>query len=370
MTRVAVLGSGSLGHGVRDGAGRRRAPTSRSGAARRRVSTRSTAGTRTADYLPRHPAARRDRGDHRPGRGAGRRRRRRARRAVADACAPTSTTGRRAVPRGRRCWSSLMKGVELGTTKRMSEVVAEVARVAAGAHRRRAPGRTWPGRSPSRQPAASVVACVDERRRRAGRATPARRRTSGPTPTPTSSASSSAARSRTSSRWRSGWPRAWAWATTRKASIITRGLAETDPARRGARRRPGDVRRPGRRRRPRRHVHVAAVAQPHLRRAPRPGHDRRGGRRPSTKQTAEGVKSLPSRSSSSPAPHGVDMPIIEQVVAVVHGRRRRREMASRLLGAPAQARGRLTCTASPVRRSRKPGPSGRPVRCGKGPGCP
>ena len=56
---------------------------------------------------------------------------------------------------------SLMKGVELGTTKRMSEVIAEVAGVA--------PerivvvsGPNLAGEIAAKQPSASVVACVDE----------------------------------------------------------------------------------------------------------------------------------------------------------------------------------------------------------------
>ena len=42
---------------------------------------------------------------------------------------------------------SLMKGIELGTTLRMSEVIAEVAGIPAGAGRRRLRARTWPARS-------------------------------------------------------------------------------------------------------------------------------------------------------------------------------------------------------------------------------
>ncbi|GHI87183.1 glycerol-3-phosphate dehydrogenase [NAD(P)+] [Streptomyces xanthophaeus] len=56
---------------------------------------------------------------------------------------------------------SLMKGVELGTTKRMSEVIEEVAKVPA----ERVAVVTGPNLAreiAARQPAASVVACVDE----------------------------------------------------------------------------------------------------------------------------------------------------------------------------------------------------------------
>ena len=50
-----------------------------------------------------------------------------------------------------------------------------------------------------------------------------------------------------------------------RASLITRGLAEISRLGVAARRGPEDLRRPGRPRRPRRHLLVAAVAQPHLR---------------------------------------------------------------------------------------------------------
>jgi len=56
---------------------------------------------------------------------------------------------------------SLMKGVELGTTKRMSEVIAEVG----GVDPRRIVVLSGPNLAPEiarKQPAASVVACTDE----------------------------------------------------------------------------------------------------------------------------------------------------------------------------------------------------------------
>ena len=64
-----------------------------------------------------------------------------------------------------------------------------------------------------------------------------------------------------------------------QASIITRGLAEITRLGLAHGCRHRDVRRAGRGRRPGRHLHVAAVAQPHLRREPRPGHVARRGRR-------------------------------------------------------------------------------------------
>jgi glycerol-3-phosphate dehydrogenase (NAD(P)+) len=91
---------------------------------------------------------------------------------------------------------SLAKGVELGTLKRMSEVVCEVADV----------------------PPAQVAVVSGPNLAReiaAGEPTPAPPATSARTPTPTSSDASSAAQERTSSRWPAGSPRAWDWGTTR-----------------------------------------------------------------------------------------------------------------------------------------------------------
>ncbi len=143
-----------------------------------------------------------------------------------------------------------------------------------GADRGRVRARTWPGRSPQRQPAASVVACADEavaeklqqvcldgvlpavHQHRRGR-----RR----------------ARRRGEERHRAG-------RRHRQGHGHGRQLAGVDhhprprrdhPAGTGAGRRRRHLRRPRRCGRPRRDLHLAAVAQPHLRREPRPGHDRR-----------------------------------------------------------------------------------------------
>ena len=72
----------------------------------------------------------------------------RPRRALADAARQPRRLGAAAAP-PTPCWSRLMKGVELGTAKRMSEVIEEVAKVGAGARRRASPGPTWPRRSPT-----------------------------------------------------------------------------------------------------------------------------------------------------------------------------------------------------------------------------
>ena len=88
---------------------------------------------------------------------------------------------------------SLMKGIELGTTKRMSEVICEVT----GAGPDRVAALSGPNLAreiAEEQPAATVIACTDPDRGRAAAGAPATRPTSGPTPTPTSSAASSAGR--------------------------------------------------------------------------------------------------------------------------------------------------------------------------------
>lgn len=110
---------------------------------------------------------------------------------------------------------SLMKGVELGTAKRMSEVVEEVAHVPAD----RVAVVTGPNLAKEiaqRRPAAAVVACRDEavaQRLQAACHTP----TSARTPTPTWWAANWAVRSRTSSASPSASPTAWGSATTPRA---------------------------------------------------------------------------------------------------------------------------------------------------------
>ena len=121
---------------------------------------------------------------------------------------------------------SLMKGVELGTAKRMSEVIEEVAKVGRRPRRRASPAPTWPGRSPPGSPPPPSSPAATRPSPSASRP-PATPRTSARTPTPTSSAANSAARSRTSSGSPSASPTAWASATTPRRSLITRGLAET-----------------------------------------------------------------------------------------------------------------------------------------------
>ena len=91
-------------------------------------------------------------------------RRRRLRRAGASPPRPLREQPGRAGSRTCRADAvlvSLMKGIELGTTKRMSEVICEVAEVP----RSGSPwcqGPTWPGDRRSASPPPRVVACADE----------------------------------------------------------------------------------------------------------------------------------------------------------------------------------------------------------------
>ena len=226
VTRAAVLGAGLVGHDVRQGARRRRLrgdaarppPRAGQGDHRRRA--------RTADYLP---------GIRLPVGGArhGRRRRRRW---------TTPTIVVLAVPS-----QSLRDNLdELGAAaaRRRHPAVADEGHRARHhqadergdlrGHRRRrrtgSPSLSGPNLAreiAEEQPAATVIACADaDRAERAAGGLP-HARTSGPTPTPTWSAASSAARSRTSSRWPAGIAEGLGFGDNTRASLITRGLAET-----------------------------------------------------------------------------------------------------------------------------------------------
>ncbi len=108
---------------------------------------------------------------------------------------------------------SLMKGVELDTTKRMSQVIAEVT----GAGPERIAVVSGPNLAPRDRPARARG--QRRRLRRRGRRAPAPGRCatpgrSGPTGAPTCSAASSAAPTRTSSDSASAWPSGSASVTT------------------------------------------------------------------------------------------------------------------------------------------------------------
>ena len=144
---------------------------------------------------------------------AGRCRTRRVRRAVAVAAGESRAGGATLLP-ADAVLVSLMKGVELGTAKRMSEVIAEVT----GAPADRIVVVSGPNLAREIAERAADGNGGRLRRRGARRSRcsrRARRRTCARTRTPTSSAASSAARSRTSSRWPAASASAWASATTR-----------------------------------------------------------------------------------------------------------------------------------------------------------
>ena len=252
------------------------APTSSCGAGAHEVVRRHhLAPTRTpttcrASRCPRPCAATTDaaRGPRRAPRSWSSRSRRRRCAATSSAWAPTC--------RPTAVLVSLMKGIELGTTRRMSEVIAEVT----GAGRSASPWCPGPNLAKeiaARQPAASVVACADEAVAeklqqvcltayfRPYTNTDVRRRR---------------ARRRGEERHRAGRRHGQGHGDGRQlAGLDHHPRAGRDhPARAGAGRRRRDLRRAGRGRRPGRHLHVAAVAQPHLRREPRPGDEPGRGR--------------------------------------------------------------------------------------------
>ena len=222
---------------------------------------------------------------------------------------------------------SLMKGVELGSTRRMSEVIIEVAGVA--------PERVAVVSGPNlaheiavRQPAASVVACTDH------------------------ATAELLAQACATSYFRPytavdvvgteiggavknvialavGMAEGLGLGDNSKASLITRGLAETsrlgealgaDPATFAGLAGVGDL--------------IATCMSPLSRN--RTFGVRLGTGRTveqvvaETRQTAEGVKSCLSILELAAA-HGVDMPIVSSVVAVVHHGLDPREMGMRLL---------------------------------------
>ena len=210
---------------------------------------------------------------------------------------------------------SLMKGVELGTTMRMSEVIAEVAGVG--------PERIVVVSGPNlaqeiaaKQPAASVVACVDEpmaERVASACAAPYFRPYTNTDVVGTELGGAV----KNVIALAVGMAEGMGMGDNTKSTIITRGLAETVRLGVALGADPATFAGSCRSRRPDRHLHVAAVAQPHVRREPRPRHDASRRWWPMTRQTAEGVKSCQSDPGAG-APHGVDVPIIENVAAVVH----------------------------------------------------
>lgn len=225
---------------------------------------------------------------------------------------------------------SLMKGVELGTMLRMSEVVAQTAKVG--------PERVAVVSGPNlakeiavRQPTATVVACADlavADRVAAACSAPYFRPY---TQTDVVGVELGGAVKNVIAL-AVGIAEGMGFGDNTKASLITRGLAETtrlglalgaDPATMAGLAGLGDL--------------VATCASP-LSRNRTFGVEMGRGLSVAevvarTSQTAEGVKSCRSILELARA-HGVDMPIAEQVVAAVHEGLPVAEMAARLLGRP------------------------------------
>lgn len=241
----------------------------------------------------------------------------------------TLTSWRAAVPPGARL-VSLMKGIEVGTHRRMSEVVAEVL----GADPRRVAVVSGPNLAreiAQRQPTATVVAATDPR------------------------TAEQVARACSASYFRPytntdvvgvelggavknvialavGVAEGMGYGDNTKATLITRGLAETtrlgialgaDPATLAGLAGMGDL--------------VATCASPLSRNRTFGTALGRGGTVAEavavTRYTAEGVKSCGPLLDLARA-HDVEMPITEAVVAVVHGGLPLSELWTRLLGRP------------------------------------
>ena len=163
---------------------------------------------------------------------------------------------------------SLMKGIELGSAKRMSEVIGEV--VGCGADRVAVvSGPNLAREIAEEQPSATVVACADP-----DRAEALQRACFTPYLRPYTNGDVVGCE---------------LGGTVKNVIALACGIAEgmgfgdntraiadhpragrDRPAGRRARRRPDDLRRAGRAGRPGGHLQLAAVAQPHLRRAARP----------------------------------------------------------------------------------------------------
>ncbi len=169
---------------------------------------------------------------------------------------------------------SLMKGVELGSLKRMSEVIAEVT----GAGPERIGVVSGPNLAKeiaSREPAASVVACADE-------VNVKRLRALCHSATFRPYSSTDVVGCELGGAYKNvialavGMAVGLGFGDNTTASVITRGLAETARLAASFGRRPDDPHGPRRARRPGGHLLLTAVAQPHLRREARPRHDHRG----------------------------------------------------------------------------------------------
>jgi glycerol-3-phosphate dehydrogenase (NAD(P)+) len=223
---------------------------------------------------------------------------------------------------------SLIKGVELGTTERMSEVIREVAAVDGG-RVAVVSGPNLVGEIAREQPTATVVACADP-----ARAAALQRICTTPYFRPYTNTDvvgcELGGAVKNVIALACGMAEGMGFGDNTKASLITRGLAETtrlglalgaDPMTFAGLAGLGDL--------------VATCNSPLSRNRT---FGERLGRGESlaqaqaaTRQTAEGVKS--SRSILDLAgKHGVDMPITEHVVHVCHEGMRPRDMVASLMG--------------------------------------
>ncbi|MER7420597.1 NAD(P)H-dependent glycerol-3-phosphate dehydrogenase [Micromonospora peucetia] len=209
---------------------------------------------------------------------------------------------------------SLMKGIELGTTRRMSEVIVETAGVAAD----RVVVVSGPNLAPeiaAEQPAATVVACTD-----ADRATLVQRAITTPYFRPYTNDDvigcelGGAVKNVIALAY--GIAVAMGFGDNTRATLVTRGLAETarlgvalgaDPLTFAGLAGMGDL--------------VASCSSPLARNRTFGEHLGRGATmeeaRIATRQTAEGVKSALALRDLARA-HSVEMPITEQVEMVCH----------------------------------------------------
>jgi glycerol-3-phosphate dehydrogenase (NAD(P)+) len=222
---------------------------------------------------------------------------------------------------------SLMKGVELGTTKRMSEVIAEVAHV--GDERIVVvSGPNLAREIAAKQPAATVVACTDEsmaERVAMACAAPYFR----PYTNTDGVGTELGGAVKNVIALAVGMAEGMGMGDNTKSTIITRGLAETlrlgvalgaDPATFSGLAGVGDL--------------IATCMSP-LSRNHIFGVNLGRGMTVAevvsmTSQTAEGVKSCQSILELAQH-HGIDVPIIENVAAVVHEGRRPRRVADMLM---------------------------------------
>jgi glycerol-3-phosphate dehydrogenase (NAD(P)+) len=230
---------------------------------------------------------------------------------------------------------SLMKGIELGTTKRMSEVIAEVT----GAGPARIAAVSGPNLAPEialRQPSASVVACADEAVAEKLQQVCLTSYFRPYTNTDVVGVELGGAVKNVIAL-AVGMADGMGFGDNSKASIITRGLAEitrlgqalgADAATFAGLAGIGDL--------------VATCMSPLSRNRTFGENLGRGMTLEevirATRQTAEGVKSCESILALATA-HGVEMPITEHVVAAVHDGLPPREIVRRIMSRSAKSEG-------------------------------